>query len=289
MTNTGTLNGAVAINGGSLALGPGSLVNGALTNAAAVTAQGRIAGSVTNVAGASFTLSGPLADLTGLSNAGTVSLAGNALGIGTLTGQGGVIQNGAATAATLTLGSGSTAGTVLQDGAGSGALSLAKVGAGTLTLTGASPFSGGTTVAGGTLALGGPGSAGSGAIALETGTRLAFLGSGYTVENAIRVANPGLATIDSGPGTIALSGQISGPGSLEKAGLGTLVVSGTGSYAGATAVTAGILQVDGALTGSSILTVGPGAGLTGTGRVGALTVQSGDSWRRATRPTPSAR
>ncbi|UGB28392.1 autotransporter-associated beta strand repeat-containing protein [Methylorubrum sp. B1-46] len=275
VTNTGTLNGAVTISGGSLALGSGNLVNGALTNAATVTAQGRIAGPVTNAAGASLTLSGPLADLTSLTNAGTVSLAGNALGIGTLTGQGGVIQNGAATAAILTLGAGSTDGTVLQDGAGGGALSLAKVGAGTLALTGASTFGGGTTVAGGTLALGGPGSAGSGAIALDSGTRLAFLGSGYTVENAIRLANPGLATIDSGPGTIALSGPISGPGSLEKAGLGTLVVSGTGSYASATAVTAGILQVDGALTGSSILTVGPGAGLTGTGWVGALTVQSG--------------
>jgi autotransporter-associated beta strand protein len=164
---------------------------------------------------------------------------------------------------------------VLQDGPGGGALSLAKVGTGTLTLSGTGTFSGGTTVAGGTLALGGPGSAGSGAIALDTGTRLAFLGSGYTLENAIRLAGPGLATIEAGPGTLVLSGPISGPGSLEKAGLGTLVVSGTGTYAGSTAVTAGILQVDGALTGGSILTVGPGAGLTGTGRVGALTVQSG--------------
>lgn len=275
VTNTGTLNGAVIVTGGSLALGPGSLLTGALTNGAVVTAQGRIAGPVTNAAGASFTLSGPLADLTALTNAGTVSLAGNALGIGTLTGEGGLIQNAAAPAAVLTLGAGSTAGTVLQDGAGGGALALAKVGAGTLTLTGASTYSGGTTVAGGTLALGRPGAAGTGAIALDSGTRLAFLGSGYTVENAIRLAGPAAATIDSGPGTVALSGPIAGSGALEKAGLGTLVVSGTGTYTGATAVTAGILQVDGALTGSSILTVGPGAGLTGTGRVGALTVQSG--------------
>ncbi|MFD6318445.1 beta strand repeat-containing protein [Methylorubrum thiocyanatum] len=275
VTNTGTLNGAVIITGGSLALGPGSLVDGALTNGATVTAQGRITGPVTNAAGARFTLSGALADLTGLTNAGTVSLAGNSLGVGTLTGEGGVIQNGVATAATLTLGGGGSAGTVLQDGAGGGALALAKIGAGTLTLTGASSYSGGTRVAGGTLALGGAGAAGSGAIALESGTRLAFLGSGYSVENAIRLAGPAAATIDSGPGTVALSGPITGPGALEKAGLGTLVVSGTGTYTGATAVTAGILQVDGALTGSSILTVGPGAGLTGTGRVSALTVLSG--------------
>ncbi|AMB44900.1 autotransporter-associated beta strand repeat-containing protein [Methylobacterium sp. AMS5] len=274
VTNTGTLNGAVIVTGGSLALGPGSLVTGALTNGATVTVQGRIAGAVTNGAGASFTLSGPLADLTALTNAGTVSLAGNALGIGTLTGEGGVIQNAGAPAAVLTLGAGSTAGTVLQDGAG-GALALAKVGSGTLTLTGASTYGGGTTVTGGTLALGRPGAAGSGAIALDSGTRLAFLGSGYTVENAIRLEGPAAATIDSGSGAVALSGSISGPGALEKAGLGTLVVSGTGTYTGATAVTAGILQVDGALTGASILTVEPGAGLTGTGRVGALTVHSG--------------
>jgi fibronectin-binding autotransporter adhesin len=275
VTNTGTFAGAATITGGSLALGSSSLLDGALTNGATVTAQGRIAGPVTNLAGASFTLSGPVADLTALTNAGTVSLAGNGLGIGTLTGQGGVIQNGAATAATLTLGSGSSGGSVLQDGAGGGALSVAKVGAGTLTLTGDNTYGGGTRVAGGVLALGSPGAAGTGAIALDAGTRLAFLGSGYTVANALRLTGPAAATIDSGPGTVALSGPISGAGALEKAGLGTLVVTGTGTYTGATAVAAGILQVDGAFTGSSILTVGPGAGLTGTGRVGAVAVQSG--------------
>ncbi|RVU19818.1 beta strand repeat-containing protein [Methylobacterium oryzihabitans] len=274
VTSTGTLLGAATITGGSLMLGSGSLLDGALTNGATVTAQGRIAGPVTNLTGASFTLSGPLADLTALSNAGTVSLAGNGLGIGTLTGEGGVIQNASGTAATLTLGAGSS-GSVLQDGAGGGALSMAKVGAGTLTLVGDNTYSGGTRVAGGVLALGRPGAAGTGTIALDAGTRLAFLGSGYTVANALRLTGPAAATIDSGPGTVALSGPISGAGALEKAGLGTLVVTGSGTHTGATAVAAGILQVDGAFTGSSILTVGPGAGLTGTGRTGAVAVQSG--------------
>ncbi|NPD80367.1 hypothetical protein HPS26_24765, partial [Klebsiella aerogenes] len=78
---------------------------------------------------------------------------------------------------------------------------LTKTGPGTLTLSGTGTFSGRTTVAGGALALGGPGAAGSGAIALDTGTRLSFLGSGYTLEDAIRLADP--ASRRSRPGRAA--------------------------------------------------------------------------------------
>ncbi len=57
------------------------------------------------------------------------------------------------------------------------------------------------------------------------------------------------------------SGVMSGTGGLSKIGAGTLTLSGSGSYSGATAVNAGTLQAGAtnAFSSSSAFTVGPGA------------------------------
>lgn len=76
------------------------------------------------------------------------------------------------------------------------------------------------------------------------------------------------------------SGVISGGGSLAKSGTGTMTVSGTSIYTGATTVSAGTLNVTGQLSGTSSTTVSGGTLLannssgsaTGSGNV---TVQSG--------------
>ncbi|MDP4022101.1 autotransporter-associated beta strand repeat-containing protein [Methylobacterium sp. NEAU 140] len=276
-TSSGTLNGGAVVSGGSLALTGGSVVNGPVTNSAVVTAQGQINGPVTNNAGASFTLTGGLTGITQLTNDGTLTLAGNSLGVGGLAG-GGLIQNAAAAPATFTVGTGGASGSfggLIQDGAGGGALSLTKVGGGTLTLTGTQTYSGGTLIKGGTVAIDNPNAVGPGTVSMDEGTRLAFLGSGYTFRNAIRFTGATDPTLDTGPGTIAVAGTISGPGTLEKAGSGTLVVLSDNTYTGNTLVSAGILQVEGSIAPSPLTAVAAGAGLTGTGRIGGLAVQAG--------------
>ena len=62
---------------------------------------------------------------------------------------------------------------------------------------------------------------------------------------------------------------IAGPGTVEKMGGGTLTLSETSPYTGATTVTAGNLNVNGSITSSSV-TITSGATLSGTGTVGPV-------------------
>jgi autotransporter-associated beta strand protein len=67
-------------------------------------------------------------------------------------------------------------------------------------------------------------------------------------------------------------------GALTKTGTGTLILTGTNTYTGATTINGGVLEVDGAITSSSSVTVNAGGTLTGTGLVdppNTVTVASG--------------
>jgi autotransporter-associated beta strand protein len=66
-----------------------------------------------------------------------------------------------------------------------------------------------------------------------------------------------------------------GPGSLEKVGTGTMILSGANTYTGTTKVNGGILEVDGSIASSSFTTVNANAALTGIGTVGNTTIASG--------------
>ncbi|MBQ1071513.1 autotransporter-associated beta strand repeat-containing protein, partial [Micromonospora sp. D75] len=66
-----------------------------------------------------------------------------------------------------------------------------------------------------------------------------------------------------------------GPGSLEKVGSGTLILSGTNTYTGTTTVNGGILRVDGDISQSSLTTVNAGGALFGFGIVGNTMIANG--------------
>lgn len=75
-------------------------------------------------------------------------------------------------------------------------------------------------------------------------------------------------------GSDTISGTISGTGSLEKAGSGTLTLAGANDFTGATTVTAGALRVDGTVAGD--VDVSGGAALAGSGAIaGDVTIADG--------------
>ena len=88
----------------------------------------------------------------------------------------------------------------------------------------------------------------------------ALAGAGYT----LTVAGAGDARIEGGIGP--------GAGGLNKAGAGRLTLHGLSTYAGGTVVSGGTLAVQGALNPTGTLRVAAGAELSGTGSVGAVTV-----------------
>jgi autotransporter-associated beta strand protein/T5SS/PEP-CTERM-associated repeat protein len=123
----------------------------------------------------------------------------------------------------------------------SGLGGLTKTGAGTMTLSGVNSYQGGTAINGGTLAVTAAANLGaaSGGLAFGGGT-LQFL-AGFITNRAVTL-NAGGGTFDTNGNNATLAGAIGGAGGLTKVGVGTMTLSGTGTYIGNTTVNAGTLQ-----------------------------------------------
>ena len=201
---------------------------------------------------------------------GTLILGGDALHTGGTTIDAGVLQIGAGGT------TGSLAGDIVNHaelvfdrsdalmfaGDISGTGTLTKRGSGTLTLVGTNDATGGTTISAGTLRIGDGGTSGSLAGDITNAAALVF-------DRADDVTH---------------AGAIGGTGTLTKAGAGTLTLSGTSSYTGATTVDAGQLNVTGSL-GATAVTVANGATLGGTGSIGGVvTVEDGGRLAPGTSP-----
>lgn len=181
-----------------------------------------------------------------------------------------------ATPATLTLN-----GTTARDFNGqlTGALSLVKQGSYTQTLSGASTHTGDTRVEGGTLALAhidamqnstldtGPSGAQQVTFAVA-GTNTYNLG-GLKGADALAFAANSLNVGSNGQST-TYNGVLTGSGSFNKVGTGSLELSGSNANTGATVVSLGTLLAGnstGSATGTGPVTVDAAATLGGTGRI----------------------
>ncbi|MEI7861688.1 MAG: autotransporter-associated beta strand repeat-containing protein, partial [Planctomycetota bacterium] len=226
-------------------------------------------------------------------NSGTIAGAGYGLTVGGAgdtaisssinTGAGGLTKDGSGRL-TLT-GSNSYAG-LTRVNAGvlnvQNSLALGGTTAGTLVNAFATlELQGGVSVAGEALSISGSGVDGGGALRSVSGTNT-FAGP-VTLANDSRInTDAGLliltsSTIGSSPdglgltvggaGDTAIGSSIRlGAGGLIKDGSGTLTISGTSNYTGATAVNAGVLVVTGQL-GNTNVNVGGGARLAGDGTI----------------------
>jgi autotransporter-associated beta strand protein len=213
-------------------------------------------------------------------SAGTVSANSSAaLGDGsatnTLVFAGGTLQAGGAITSPATRGvTLSSAGTINTNGnnvsiAGviSGANGLTKSGAGTLTLTGTNTYSGSTTISAGTL-----NANSSSALGDESATNtLVFAGgtlqAGGTITSpstrGVTLSSTG--TIDTNGNNVSIAGAISGANGLTKNGAGTLTLTGTNTYSGATTISVGTVNANSSAAlgdGSATNTLGLGAGTT---------------------------
>ena len=135
----------------------------------------------------------------------------------------------------------------------SGSGGLTKVGSSTQSLSGENTYTGGTTISGGILSIGTNSTNGSIAGAIVNNARLVF----------------------NRTNNITYSDVISGSGTLDKQGAGTLTLSGANTYSGTTTVSVGTLSVNGSTAGGAV-SVSSGATLAGSGTVGgATTINSG--------------
>jgi autotransporter-associated beta strand protein len=217
----------------------------------------------------------------------TISLGNNALtlngllnsGSGTLTisGDGGVIAGtNTSIANELVLNAGSGAITVASPITNNqtNASTLTVTGAGTVTFTGANTYTGGTYIAAGVLQLG------NGA---TNGT--------LSTTGAVFIAGGGTLAFDPTISTTLVQGTnfgslISGTGSVQQNGAGTLNLTVANTYSGGTAVNAGTLvasNTSGSATGAGIVVVGGGslpaatATLAGTGIISGLVTINGSA------------
>lgn len=213
LSGTNTHTGGTTISGGTLQITATNLTGNVLNNSNLTFAQGTsgtFSGDVSGTGSLTKTGAGALT----LGGTNTYS-GGTTVSQGTLVGDSGSLQGNIANSGTVTFIQTSD-GTYAGNMSGSG--QLAKFGVGTLTLTGTNSHTGGTSI---------------------------FAGSLRTDADSLAgnvVDNGNLTFQQDTDATFA--GNVSGTGSLTKAGAGTLSLTGANTYSGGTIIDGGSLQGD---------------------------------------------
>ncbi|MEO5714831.1 MAG: autotransporter-associated beta strand repeat-containing protein [Luteolibacter sp.] len=178
-----------------------------------------------------------------------------------------VIFNNSAVDYTVSGTGGITGGTVIKNGSGK------------VTLNTSNSYTGGTTINGGTIAIDSATSLGnsSGALILNNGTLQTTADIATSRNVTLGNANSTIL-VDAGT-TYAVSGLLSGTGTLNKSGSGTLTLSGANGYNGGTILNAGTLNINNASAiGTGALTITGGMIDNTTGAAITLSTNNTQAW-----------
>ena len=258
-----------------------SVTSGSLVASGAVT--GSRAWSKTGAGTLSITSATANSGLTaaGTVNGGTLAIArADQLGTNTLTLNGGTLRataNGTDARGLSVLAGGGTVEvdsgvTWTTGGIISGGGLLTKAGTGTLVLSGANTWTGDAQLSAGILSIDSDARLGG------VGSDLIFAGGQLSTTATLTVGAARTVTLNSGGGTVSvtggttctIAGLIGGTGTLAKTGTGGLALSGANTYTGATSVAAGELAISHATalgTSAAGTTVASGAALSVAGGI----------------------
>jgi fibronectin-binding autotransporter adhesin len=170
-------------------------------------------------------------------------------------------------------------GNITESGAISGTGGLTKSGSGMLILSGSNNYAGTTTINGGILCVTSDGNLGgmTSGITLNAGTL--EIATGFSTLRAMTISNAASAFQVDASQTFTANVAITGTGTLNKTGAGTMVLGVVNSYSGGTNVTAGTLQLGtvNSLLSTADLTISGGTFdlLTFGQTTGAVTLSSG--------------
>jgi autotransporter-associated beta strand protein len=235
----GNYTGGTTLGGGTVRVGDNSALG---TGVVTLTTNTTLASS-TNVARTlanNFAISGGTLTLGSSTQTGAMTLSGT-LSLGSAT-------------RTITVASVSSPATIAGVISGDATVGMTKNGNGTLTLTAANTYDGTTTISAGTLSIGSGG--GTGSVA------------GAIANNSALIVNR--------TGDLTLGGIISGSGTFDKLGAGTLLLSGNNTFTSALAISNGAVRISnanglGATNGATVVSSGAALELTG----GITTAQEG--------------
>ncbi|WP_440680936.1 autotransporter-associated beta strand repeat-containing protein, partial [Candidatus Pelagibacter sp. HIMB1623] len=184
-----------------------------------------------------------------LSNGSSLALSSLTITADQVTTNGNIYSNGAVT---INNASATTISDIIIDGQTSAA-SLVKGGSGKLTLSGSNTYTNNTTINSGTLSISAdsnlgtaPGSADADNIIFDGGTLETTASFTLNTNRGITLTGNGTIDVDSGT-TLAYAGIIASSGDLDKTDSGTLTLSGTNTYTGATTISAGIIAISDAV------------------------------------------